>query len=85
MKRGRPSVRNQIQPKILEILSKSDFPINVSSICRHISLEIKKPVNWNTVKKYLDELVKLEKVQAIPLPHSKKEDKTGLIVYSIKK
>jgi hypothetical protein len=85
MKRGRPTVRSQVQPKILEILSKSNFPLNISSICRYMSLEIKKPVNWNTVKKYLDELVKLEKIQAIPLPHSKKEDRTGLIVYSVKK
>ncbi len=85
MKRGRPNIRNQIQPKILEILSKSNFPMNVSTICNHLSSEMKKPVNWNTVKKYLEELVKLDKVQAIPLPHSKEENKTGLIVYSIKK
>jgi|YelNatPaOPRAMG01_1025707.scaffolds.fasta_scaffold01259_33 hypothetical protein len=85
MKRGRPNIRNKIQPKILEILSKSNFPMNVSTICNYLSSEMKKPVNWNTVKKYLDELVKLDKVQAIPLPHSKEENKTGLIVYSIKK
>jgi hypothetical protein len=59
--------------------------MNVSTICDYLSSEMKKPVNWNTVKKYLDELVKLDKVQAIPLPHSKEENKTGLIVYSIKK
>jgi len=85
MKRGRPNIRSHIQPKILEILSKSNFPMNVSTICDYLSSEMKKPVNWNTVKKYLDELVKLDKVQAIPLPHSKEENKTGLIVYSIKK
>lgn len=85
MKRGRPNIRSQIQPKILEVLSKSNFPMNISMICSCVASEIKKPVNWNTVKKYLDELVKLDKVQAIPLPHSKEENKVGLIVYSIKK
>jgi len=85
MKRGRPSIRNKIQPLIIEVLSKSEFPLNISSIQKKISQETKTSVNWNSVKKYLDELVKLEKVKAIPLPHSKKTGETGLIVYSLKK
>jgi hypothetical protein len=85
MKRGRPNIRSQIQPKILEILSKNNIPMNVSTICSYLSSEMKRPISWNTVKKYLDELVRLDKVQAIPLPHSKEENKTGLTVYSIKR
>jgi len=42
-------------------------------------------VSWNTVQKYLQELVELGKVEAIPTPHSKKEGKEGLTVYMLKR
>ena len=85
MKRGRPNIRRLIQPKILEILSKTSIPLNISSLRKQLSLEINKPVNWNTLKKYVDELVKLEKVEPIYLPHSKKPGEKGLTLYTIKK
>lgn len=85
MKRGRPSVRITVQTNILEVLSSSQFPMTISSLAKIISPKIGRTVSWNTVQKYLDELVQLNKIQPMPLPHSKIEGKTGLVVYQLKK
>jgi hypothetical protein len=63
----------------------SQTPMTTSTLTRVISKEVNKQVSWNTVQKYLDELIQTEKIQAIDLPHSKIEDKTGLTVYVLKK
>jgi hypothetical protein len=63
----------------------SQTPMTTSTLTRVISKEVNKQVSWNTVQKYLDEMVQTEKVQAIELPHSKIEDRTGLTVYVLKK
>lgn len=85
MKRGRPSVRNLIQTNIIEVLSSSQIPLTVSSLAKMISPRVGRTVSWNTVQKYLDELIQLGKIQPMPLPHSKIEGKTGLTVYQLKK
>jgi hypothetical protein len=85
MKRGRPSARNIVQSNILEVLSLSQIPLTVSSLAKMISPKVGRTVSWNTVQKYLDELVQLNKIQPMPLPHSKIEGKTGLVVYQLKK
>lgn len=85
MKRGRPSVRITVQTNILEVLSSSQFPMTISSLAKIISPKVGRTVSWNTVQKYLDELVQLNKIQPMPLPHSKIEGKTGLVVYQLKK
>ncbi|MEM5790570.1 MAG: hypothetical protein QXP77_00755 [Candidatus Aenigmatarchaeota archaeon] len=43
-----------------------------------------KSLSWNTVQKYLQELVELGRVEAIPTPHSKREGE-GLTVYILKR
>lgn len=85
MKRGRPNERGLIQTSILEVLSSTQMPLTVSSLAKTISPKVGRTVSWNTVQKYLDELVQIGKVQLIPLPHSKIEGKTGLTVYQLKK
>jgi Mn-dependent DtxR family transcriptional regulator len=43
------------------------IPSNVEAIKRAVSIKIGKEVSWNTVKKYLEELVeegKIEKIKA---------------------
>ncbi len=85
MKRGRPDVRQTIQSNLLTVLSSSQTPLTVSSLTRFVSKEVNRSISWNTVQKYLDELIQTEKVQAIPLPHSKIENKNGLTVYVLKK
>jgi hypothetical protein len=85
MKRGRPSARNLVQTNILEVLSSSPIPYTVSSLAKTISPKVGRTVSWNTVQKYLDELVQIGKIQPLPLPHSKIEGKIGLTVYQIKK
>lgn len=85
MKRGRPNVRARVQSNLVTILSTSQTPLTVSTLTRFVSKDFNRTVSWNTVQKYLDELVQSEKVQAIQLPHSKIEDRTGLTVYVMKK
>lgn len=69
----------------MSVLSSSQTPLTVSSLTRFVSKEVNKSVSWNTVQKYLEELIQTERVQAITLPHSKIENKDGLTVYVLKK
>lgn len=84
MKRGRRAVRSLILPLILEILS-DNLPRSIHSLEKEISRRLGKNVSWNTVQKYLRELVETGKVEAIQTPHSKEEGKQGLTVYTLKK
>jgi len=70
---------------IIEKLSTSPTPLTVSALTKDISSKLGRNVSWNTVQKYLNELVQAGKIQAIPLPHSKLPNKEGLIVYILKK
>ena len=85
MKRGRPSVRGEVKTSLLEILSSLEVPRTISFITNQVSENMGKKVSWNTVQKYLQELVESNKVQAIPLLHSKTNGKEGLTVYILKK
>jgi predicted transcriptional regulator len=85
MKRGRPTKKFEVQKIILEILSELNLPVNINSIQKEIYKRTKNKISWNTIQKYLKELVKLEKIEAVTLPHSKKEGKTGLTVYVLKR
>jgi hypothetical protein len=85
LKRGRPNIREMIQTNLINLLSNSQTPLTTSSLTRLISKEVNKTISWNTVQKYLNELIQTEKVQAIELPHSKIENRTGLTVYVLRK
>jgi hypothetical protein len=85
MKRGRPSKRSSIQGVVLETLGTSNTPLTISALAKISSERLQQRISWNTVEKYVRELVETEKVQPISLPHSKESNKTGLTVYSIKK
>jgi hypothetical protein len=54
-------------------------------MARIVSEKTKEKVSWNTVQKYLQELVETNKVQAVALSHSKEAGKTGLTVYTLKR
>ena len=85
MKRGRPSKRYIIYEKILEYFEKNQIPANVERIREYISKELNENISWNTVKKYLEELVRLDKLRKIKLPHSKDKNKEGIILFEKKK
>ena len=85
MKRGRRSLKNQVESQILDILSNTQTPLTTSSIRVLILEKFDKKFSWNTIQKYLDELVKDNQVSSFSLPHSKIKDKTGLVVYILKK
>lgn len=85
MKRGRPNTRILIQKSILETLEAFPTPLTVSGLAKSISGRLNKTVSWNTVQKYLNELVEIEKVVGLATPHSKIEGKQGLTVYQLKK
>lgn len=85
MRRGRPNVRTKTTSIILETLEKSQVPLTTSSIKNKLSEELKHELSWNTIQKYLNELIQTNKVNAINLPHSKTPGRTGLTVYTLKK
>lgn len=85
MKRGRPNIRDRVQTTIIQTLSTYQTPLTVSSITRIISKELNQMISWNTTQKYLLELLQLDKVQTINLPHSKIDNKKGLTLYTLKK
>ena len=83
MKRGRPNLRNLLVPLILEILNDKTAR-SINSIKSELSLRLNRNFSWNTVQKYLNELVEVGKVEAIVTPHSKEEGKEGIVVYKKK-
>ena len=85
MKRGRPSKRKIIQKMVLEVLEESKLPLTILTITKKVSKKMGKKVSWNTVAKYTKELVEVGKVKPIVLPHSKKEGKQGLTIYTVSK
>ena len=85
MKRGRPSKRSVIQTNVLQILEQKQIPMTISALAKYSSQTLGSAISWNTIQKYVQELVETNKIQAIPLPHSKEENKEGLTVYTLKK
>jgi adenosine deaminase len=85
MKRGRPTARSEATTTILQVLEKSQVPLTASSIRNSIIEEFKQKFSWNTIQKYLNELIQTNKLEATNLPHSKTPNKTGLTVYTLKK
>lgn len=85
MKRGRPNKRASVHALILDILGATASPMTVSAMARIVSEKLGETVSWNTVQKYLQELVETNKVQAVSLQHSKVVGKTGLTVYTLKR
>ena len=85
MKRGRPILRSEVQKLILEELRKVEVPVTINALCKLIRKSRGRRISWNTVEKYLSELVNMGVVTPISLPHSKVEGKKGLTVYTIKR
>ena len=85
MKRGRPNIRQVIQTNLLDVLTNSQTPLTISTLTRFISKQSNRTISWNTVQKYLNEMIIADKIQVITLPHSKLDNKDGLTVYTLKK
>lgn len=85
MKRGRPPMRHDIHKEVIRILSDGDTPKTTSVLTKELSQVLNKRLSWNTVDKYVQELVQVGRVQPIELPHSKDDQKSGLTVYTLKK
>ncbi|MCX7911066.1 MAG: hypothetical protein N2505_05760 [Endomicrobia bacterium] len=63
---GRKPYRQVFYSILLSVLDEH-IPQNIEAIRRHVSIKVGKEVSWNTIKKYVDELVemgKIEKIQA---------------------
>lgn len=69
----------------MDILGTVNSPLTVSALTRMASEKLQEHISWNTVEKYIRELVDTNRVQPISLPHSKQSDKQGLTVYTLKK
>jgi predicted transcriptional regulator len=63
---GRTPYRHFFTHLLLSVLD-THIPSNVEAIKRLVSIKVGREVSWNTVKKYLEELVdegKVEKIKA---------------------
>ena len=85
MKRGRPNVRYNITSAIMDILGKTETPVTTSSLKKFLLEQLKQDFSWNTVQKYLNEMLQTNQITSIDLPHTKIPNKTGLTVYTLKK
>lgn len=85
MKRGRPNIRRVVQEQIITTLNQIRTPITISTLLKKMSQSVNREISWNTIQKYVQELVESGKIQAIQLPHSKIENRTGLVVYTLKR
>ncbi len=85
MKRGRPNKRSKVQNTMLDILKEMNSPLTVSSMARLASEKLNEQISWNTARKYIQELVEINKVEAVRLPHSKENGRDGLTVYMLKR
>ena len=85
MKRGRPSKRSDVRKAILTTLEKSAVPLTTSALSRLMAEELGIQTSWNTVQKYVRELVETNHIKPISLPHSKKSGESGLVVYTLRR
>lgn len=85
MKKGRPSLRQVVKENILQTLEETNLPLNIHSLTKKISEKIGRNLSWNTTRKYLQELVEVDKVEALRVMHSKKKEGFGLTLYKLKK
>lgn len=63
MKRGRRSVRIEIHKLIMEVFVAKRVPLNAHAIKRILEKEYNKKYSHVTVRKYVKELVKMEKIE----------------------
>lgn len=61
---GRRPYRQVFYSLLLSVLD-GEIPQNIEAIRRHVSAKVGKEISWNTVKKYVDELVEMGKVEKI--------------------
>jgi hypothetical protein len=59
--------------------------LTISVLAKQASQILNRRISWNTAQKYIQELVEMNKIQPMALPHSKIDGKTGLTVYTIKR
>ena len=85
MKRGRPNSRFLMHEAIVDALKSFSTQLTISALVGVISGKFNRNVSWNTVQKYALELVEMDKIQPVSLPHSKIEGRNGLTVYQLKK
>ncbi len=84
MRRGRPSKRVVIKDEILKILGSSGVPMTTSALGRILNEKLGSNISWNTIQKYVSEMVETNQLKPVSLPHSKKKGETGLVVYTLK-
>jgi len=74
MKTGRPAMRRQFREHILNALSDHEYPATVTGLKRRVESQCGRPCGWDTVRKYLDELVaeRLVMRQALPAEPGRK-------------
>ena len=80
MRRGRPAMGEEFRRQILSILGHGEYPVTATTIKHQLEKARGRRCGWDTVRKYLDELVgdRLVIRQALPTRHGRKP----LVVYA---
>jgi hypothetical protein len=68
MKGGRPAMREQFRREIINVLADYQYPATTSTVKRLLDLRHGRPCGWDTVEKYLQELVADQLVAREALP-----------------
>ena len=68
MKHGRPAMREHFRHEILEALQQLPYPVTVSTIRHLVEARSAQRSGWDTIQKYLEELVAERLVLRQPLP-----------------
>ena len=79
MKRGRPAMGAEFRRQILRILSAAEYPVTATTIKQLLDERRAHPCGWDTVRKYVEELVteRLVLRQALPTERGRKP----LVIY----
>jgi hypothetical protein len=81
---GRKPIKMQVQTVALDILGHAEFPVSCNVLKKEIRQRLGKNTHFDTVKKYLDDLVRKDMIFRKELPPAKKEHKKGVVLYSKK-
>ena len=79
---GRRPIKFEVESKILRILDKTEVPVTCSYVRKEITK--RKKTHFDTVKKYLEDLVQRDVIFKKVLPPTKKQHRKGMTLYSKK-
>ena len=81
---GRKPLKIAVETTIMDVLEQMDFPVSCNILKREVGKRMDRDIHFDTVKKYVEDLVKKNLIFKKQLPPAKKEHKKGATLYSKK-